>query len=466
MNSYKLLLFICLFVRLSTSFMGWFSKLQPSRNRIMNGEVKNTIIYKGSPFQKSILNKINGFYGIIGPEIDMKSVNSLYDLFIGNGNIQGIFIENGELIFVKRFIQTDKLLFEKAYFKPSTNMFMMLFFMMLNAMDMMPNMMGVSNTAFLNVNNKIYTLFERDKPYFINIDFVNKDIYTNNKVKIPFLKSFSGHSKFKNNYIETIDYSILDNSVTFLLLNEKFELIRKIKLRTHYIPVIHDFYTTNDKVIIIDSPLIYDIPNILNKKIPILFDKTRKTLIHALDKQNDNIRKTYYCNESFYLFHYGDYHENHENIEIYASLYDDLDFMNIHINGKYRKIVINKESGDVNIQKNPELEKYNLDFPIKYDNNKVVLRNIYNNTINGFVFCKELNIIHKLFFNNKFICGEPAIKVIENISYLLFFAFDNNNKNYFMIMNLNNYNIIEIPLSINIPLNIGFHSIYIDKCNK
>lgn len=463
MNLYKILL-ICLLLRLSTSFMGWFNKLQPSRDRIINGEVKNKIIYRSSPFQKSILNKINGFYGIIGPEIDVKSVNSLYDLFIGNGNIQGIFIENGELTFVKRFIQTDKLLFEKSFFQPSTNMFMMLLFMMLNTMDMMPDMMGVSNTAFLNVNNKIYTLFERDKPYYINIDFVNKDIYTNNKVRIPFLKSFSGHSKFKNNFIETIDYNILDNSVSFLLLNENFEKVYKIKLRTHYIPVIHDFYTTNDKVIIIDSPLVYDIPNMMNKKIPILFDKNRKTIIHSLSK-NDTNKNTYYCNESFYLFHYGDYYENNENIEIYAPLYDDLDFMDIHIHGKYRQIKINKGSGDVKIKRNSELEKYNLDFPIKYDNNKVVLRNIYNNTINGFVFCKQLNIIHKIFFKNKFICGEPAIKVVDNISYLLFFAFDNVN-NYFMIMNLNNYNIIEIPLSIDVPLNIGFHSIYIDKCNK
>jgi hypothetical protein len=334
---------------------------------------------------------------------------------------------------------------------------------MLNTMSMMPNMMGVSNTAFLNVNNKIYTLFERDKPYYIDIDFKNKDIYTNHKINIQYMKSFSGHSKFKNNRIETIDYNILDNSVTFALLTENFEVIRKIKLRTHYIPVIHDFYTTNNSVIIIDSPLVYDIPNMLNKKIPILFDKTRKTLIHFLDKYVENKKKTYYCNESFYIFHYGDYNENKDYIEIYAPLYDDLDFMNIHISGKYRKIMIHKDRGDVNIERNPELEKYNLDFPIKYDDNRVVLRNIYNNTINGFVFCKELNIIYKLFLKNKFVCGEPAIKVMDNISYLLFFAFDSNN-NYFMILNLKNYNMIEIPLSIDIPLNIGFHSIYIDNC--
>ena len=57
---------------------------------------------------KEILQQMNGFYGLIGPDLERKNTKSLIDLFMGNGIIQGIFIENGEITFVKNEINTDK----------------------------------------------------------------------------------------------------------------------------------------------------------------------------------------------------------------------------------------------------------------------------------------------------------------------------------------------------------------------
>ena len=153
--------------------------------------INNNIIEKINlnipPKHKQIINQINGFYGLIGPNIYMENeIDSLYDLFMGDGVVQGIFFENGNLTYVRHLIKTEKILYEEKYGKISiNNNFLMFTFMLLNKLKVFPNILGMANTAILNVNNdkntKVsnnYALFERDYPYLIDIDFKNKDIKT------------------------------------------------------------------------------------------------------------------------------------------------------------------------------------------------------------------------------------------------------------------------------------------------
>jgi hypothetical protein len=141
-------------------------------------------------FSKSLLNgfkknfpKITGFYGLIGPNVDRKKINSFFDLFIGDGIIHGVFIENGKIIPVKHLVETEKILYEKKNHKLSKNFMMLPFYIILNKLNLMPNVMGLSNTAFLD--NKlpisqdkkyILTTCEMDKPYMVELDFMNKNI--------------------------------------------------------------------------------------------------------------------------------------------------------------------------------------------------------------------------------------------------------------------------------------------------
>jgi hypothetical protein len=161
------------------------------------------------------------------------------------------------------------------------------------------------------------------------------------------------------------------------------------------------------------------------------------------------------------LFHYADYKENETHIEIYAPLYDDLNFMKLDIKGNYRRMVIDKITKSVEIVKKEELEKYNLDFPIPFDD-KIVLRNIDGKTVNGFVICKELDIVKEILFEKKHICGEPVLIYQNNIPYLLFFSFEDKTNGHINLMNLRTFTNIEITIP-NIVMNIGFHSIYIEN---
>ena len=141
----------------------------------------------------------------------------------------------------------------------------------------------------------------------------------------------------------------------------------------------------------------------------------------------------------------------------------------MELNGKYRKTTINKKSGKVFISKNRELEKMNLDFPVKWED-KIILRSIQNRLITGFVVCRGLDIIKKLPMpENRFVCGEPAIITPDGApstaSYLIGFAYDSIGHNYFFFYPLNSENMSysEIPLSQDINLTIGFHSIFIPR---
>jgi hypothetical protein len=132
-------------------------------------------------------------------------------------------------------------------------------------------------------------------------------------------------------------------------------------------------------------------------------------------------------------------------------------------------IEINKNTKTVSIHKNKELEKYNLDFPMSF-NDKIVSRHFENRKITGFVITKGLKICKTLFFKNKNICGEHNIIYVKKTPYLIFFNVEEDTKNIsnnrtkrnlLTLINLLNYESIDIAIQND--LSIGFHSIFLPK---
>jgi hypothetical protein len=423
---------------------------------IKDKEFHKEIKYKLPNYKQRIINKISGFYGLIGPDVNITTVNNLFDLFIGDGNIQGVFFDKGNITLIKHFVRTDKLLYEERNGKIPNSHFSKFIFTIFSKFGLLPDVMGLANTSLFKVKNKYYALYERDKPYLLDIDFHDKDVKTISKQEVKSIDHISGHSKYTNNLIETIDYDVLTNTVKYYQLNEQFEKVKSKDIKTKFMPVVHDFMVSKDKVVIMDSPLCIDKENIFKKTLPVLLDNKQHTFIHIFDKISNTI-ESYNTTKSFYMFHYADYIETSKIIEIYGSLYDELDFSDLNVKGNYRKIKIDKSTREVTIEKNKLLEQYDLDFPIKYDD-KIVFRNIRNMTINGFVIVEKMKLIKEIIFNDLFICGEPALTKIDDCPYIIFFGFSKS-KNGIYLINLYNYQHIEIPIPME--LNIGFHSIFI-----
>ena len=428
---------------------------------IKNNEITKRIEYQLPLEKQDVIDQITGVYALIGPDVDINKVTTLFDLFIGDGIVQSVFFNNGELTYTRNYIRTEKLLYEEKHGRVPKNIGYYLFFGILNKMKLFPNFLGLANTAILTIKDKTYALYERDMPYLIKFDFLQKKVNTIRKVIVPDMTYFSAHSQYNpsTKTIDTIEYDMMTNNVHYNQLTNYFTLLRTKSIKMEYLPIVHDFLKTEYKIVVIDSPLIIDFKNLLRKKVTIILDNKKRTIINVLDKRTFHINR-YYINEGFYVFHYADYKEDEKVIEIYASLYSTLDFSDLNISGKYRKIIINKQTNDVEIIKNIELEELDLEFPVKFEN-KVVLRNNENKRTNGFVICQELTIIKKLIFPDKFFAGEPAVHYVEKRPFLISFAFDEKfgKKSFLIIIDLTTYETIEIP--INESLTLGFHSQFI-----
>jgi hypothetical protein len=395
----------------------------------------------------------SGFYGLIGPDVDKLSINNLYDLLTGDGVVQGVFFDNETITFVNHFVRTDKLVYEEKYGRFSKNHFMMMLYMVMTKLNIIPNIMGLANTALLPIDDRIYALFEQDLPYELKLDFEKKEIRTIEKKKIKGIKHFSGHSKNIDNTIHTLDYDPVYRTATYIVLDNYFNVLKRISTKTKHLPIIHDFHVLKNGFLFIDSPFSIDVL----RKVPVVFGN-KPTYIHIV---NGFSRTCYECENPFYLFHYADVKENEKTYEILGSQYDSINFANLKIHGKYRKIIINKKSKKVFILKNRVLEKMNLDFPIKWGE-YVVLRCIENNNITGFVVCRGLDIVNdKKMPTNRYVYGEPVIITKSCSPYLIGFAYDSMGNNYLFSYHLFEDTYNEVSISPDINLSIGFHSVFI-----
>jgi carotenoid cleavage dioxygenase-like enzyme len=421
-----------------------FFRSEPKLCKISNREV-HTVIPHNSP----LISKISGFYGLIGPDINKTNINSLYGLFTGDGVIQGAFFDKETITFVRHFVRTEKLVFESIHGKFSDHMMMTPLYMAMHKLGILPNIMGLANTALLKIDNQIFALFERDSPYQISIDFEKNHVSTVTKKHIPGVRHFSGHSKYDAaaKMVHTIDYDVLRNNVAYVRIhNNSFQ---KSIIPTKYIPIVHDFALLNaTHMFFVDSPFVWN----FRKKIPVAMDASKPTYIELYDTTK-NVCTRIICPESFYVFHYGSIEEG----SIYAPLYDTLDFGSLELAGKYREIRL-LTSSQVVIKKNPALEQLNLDFPMKWQQ-YVVLREVENRTITGFVVCKQLNIVRKLRLpENRLFCGEPAIIEVEGSPFLIGFAYDKEDNGYMVLLGIFTDEYVEIPLGQSV--SIGFHSIF------
>ena len=455
-------LIICLIIAFTNAF-------QPPFN-ILRRENRNTIILPpSSPFRE-----LNGFYGLIGPDVQMNNIQTLYDLFTGDGKIQGVFFQpNNNPTFVTHLVRTDKLLYESIHGRFSKHIWMTPLYVLLNKVGILPNVLGLANTALLPVDQRLFALFERDFPYELKLDVENKEIQTVKKVYLPGLSHFSGHSKYVKGVVHTIDYDVVWNRLNYVQLDSSFREHSRHSIHTRYIPLIHDFAILSDgKVLIVDAPFVWNIIpfglqegrilNFLNegifpKDIPVVFDKTRPTYINLYDPQQKRLNQIACQMPPFYWFHVAYTEYQVDDLNIYAPMYDNVNFSSLNLDGKYRQITV-RASGQVVIKKNPLLERLNLDFPIRVGN-YVVLREIENRAIRGFVVCRELRLIRRIRLPvDRAFCGEPSVVEIGGQPHLLGFSYDANEKGYVSIMSIWGDTYDEIPLRQTV--SIGFHSVF------
>jgi hypothetical protein len=197
----------------------------------------------------------------------------------------------------------------------------------------------------------------------------------------------------------------------------------------------------------------------------IKLDVTRSSIFYVVERVNNHVER-YYIDQGIYIFHYADVYETDREITIYAPVHDYLDLSTLDIKGKYRKLILNKQTRTVKIEQNPELEKWNVEFPVPFYHDykkKIMMRYVEaENRLNtGFIICHQLEIEKRICFQGRCICGEPSIINTDDTEdpYALFFTIDANENGYFNILNLVTEENVEI--TINEKMKIGFHSLFL-----
>jgi len=395
-------------------------------------------------------------------------MKSLYEFFTGDGLIQGVFLERGVIVPVKHLIQTEKIVFEtKTQIPFLKHVSFLPIYMILHLLNLCPNVMGRANTALVCIKRKVYALFERDLPYEIDIDFTEKRIKTLGKKLVYGINTFSAHPTILSNEIHSLDINLLKNKVMCLTLTNDLEVSGNIEVPTKYIPLIHDSFFCDDILYFADSPLSWSLQKGIFGKVPLSFQQTKPTYIHEINKFSLEHR-IYSSNESFYIFHFAKATrqlKNDTEIKLYASVYDDLDFSLISIEGKYRELVLNRDLGTIQMNRNDELEMYNLDFPLTWKEEYTILRRIEDKKIVGFIITKGIQIVRKIDLPGRYAYGEPVIIGVDieskEKSRIICFGYDDSDKSYLLFIDPENGDLYDFP--IDMPLFHGFHSIFVDS---
>jgi hypothetical protein len=156
--------------------------------------------------------------------------------------------------------------------------------------------------------------------------------------------------------------------------------------------------------------------------IPVRLAPYHATYMYVVDTKTGE-KETFRYENTINVFHFaGPAVETAEGYEMYASVYEALDFDNLEIVGKYRRLRLDKRTGCIYIDRNPELEKemYNLDFPVAWTEGRIISRNFCakDRRNNGFVVTRGLDVVEDIRFEDRHILGEPQL---ANDSYLCFF---------------------------------------------
>jgi hypothetical protein len=324
----------------------------------------------------------------------------------------------------------------------------------LNRLGLFPNIAGSANTALASIDNRLFVLYETDKPYELSLDFQRSDINTKGKTFHYSFDTFSAHSKNKDQMIHNIEYNVFNKSVKHSILDRHFRKIQSKETKTHYAPFVHDFVLTDTSLIIVNSPLSFDIKNALAGKFP-LKPSNQKTHIYDIIRN-----KEYISSESFFIFHYADVIETDRYIKIYAPIYNSFDLDNTTIKSSYQRIVLDKKNDRITRHVIQALSDYNLDFPKKLNKRQVLLYNLnLKKEIDALIICEGSRVVKIYQLKDIFYCGEPGVIDIGNTQYTIGFSKDILQKKYVLLINLRTYEKIRIPIETEI--NMGFHSIFL-----
>jgi len=250
-----------------------------------------------------------------------------YHWFDGDGMTHSLNIDmEGKITYHNELVQTERLKFEQKhggsiffnigdFFRPFA-LLKMLTLECFSKMGIIPDIpminMSPANTNLVKHGEKILALCEAGLPYSMTYD---------KKFSTDGIEDFSGfidgpltgHPKTilsDNGY--TYYFGTTGEIVKVYVFDQFGKSLRKFDISLESKSIMHDFAVSKNHILILDMPLVLNYKLLFKGRLPVEFDKTRKSRIGVLpiDASDGSTVKWYYLNDTFAISHVVNVYDN------------------------------------------------------------------------------------------------------------------------------------------------------------
>ena len=272
-------------------------------------------------------------------------VTTSSDWFLGEGMVHGVRIENGKALWYKnRYIQTP-LLKEDVITRELTSI---------------PGN-SLANTHIVAHADKVFALQEMHAPIELTKELDTVGPY-NFGGKLG--KNMTAHPKIcpKTGEMLFFGYGVMPPFLTYYRVSASGEMVQSEIIDVKAATMVHDFVVTENYVIFLDLPMLWDMKKFLQPGIPVSYDESYGARLGVMPRNGKSDDVKWIEIDPCYIYHTMNAYEYMDEIVFFAPKlvgYTSVGMANPPI-PKLNQWVINLKSGTV---KETQIDDLGVDFP-------------------------------------------------------------------------------------------------------
>ena len=289
-----------------------------------------------------IPKELNGRYFRNGanPRVSVSS-----DWFLGEGMIHGVEIQNGKAIWYRnRYVQTP-LLKEDVLSRELTSI---------------PGN-SLANTHVMSHAGKVFALQEMHAPIELTKDLETVGSYDFGG---KLARNMTAHPKVcpKTGEMLFFGYGVMPPFLTYHRVSATGELVQSEEIDVKAATMVHDFVITENYVIFMDLPMLWDIKKFLEPGIPVNYDESYGARLGVMPRNGSSADVKWFEIDPCYVYHTMNAYESGDEINFFAPQlvgYTSVGLANPPI-PKLHKWTINLKTGKVT---ESAIDDIGVDFP-------------------------------------------------------------------------------------------------------
>ena len=245
-----------------------------------------------------IPRELNGRYFRNGanPRVSVSS-----DWFLGEGMIHGVEIQNGKAIWYRnRYVQTP-LLKEDVLSRELTSI---------------PGN-SLANTHVMSHAGKVFALQEMHAPIELTKDLETVGSYDFGG---KLARNMTAHPKVcpKTGEMLFFGYGVMPPFLTYYRVSATGELVQSEEIDVKAATMVHDFVITENYVIFMDLPMLWDVKKFLEPGIPVNYDENYGARLGVMPRNGSSADVKWFEIDPCYIYHTMNAHESGDEINFFA----------------------------------------------------------------------------------------------------------------------------------------------------